>query len=132
MQYKKLFLEEILLNSGYVSHLYEAGKMMTIIFQRQTGCLKNMRMQNSWLLQEFIVCFRVQEWKLRLSMCRTKMKMKFQSIGWEKLIDLLNVINLNKDKLENKNGIDCLNSPVKKDYLPYKEALVKRCSEFAG
>lgn len=65
-------------------------------------------------------------------MCRTKMKMKFQSIGWEKLIDLLNVINLNKDKLENKNGIDCLNSPVKKDYLPYKEALVKRCSEFAG
>lgn len=90
---------------------------MTIIFQRQTVCLKNMRIQN--LVTSRIHCaLPCTGMETPVIYVQNKNEDEISKCRMEKLIDLLNVINLNKNKLENKNGIDCLNPPVKKDYLP--------------
>lgn len=131
MQYRKLFPEKILLNSEYVSHQYEAGKNDDYYFSEADTLLKKYADAKLVVTSRIHCALPCTGMETPVVYVQNEKEDDISKCRMEKLIDLLNVINLNKDKLENKNEIDCLNPPVKKDYIPYKESLVKRCSEFA-
>lgn len=113
-----MFPEEILLNLGYVSHLYEAGKNDDYYFSEADSLLKKYADAKLVVTSRIHCALPCIGMETPVIYVQNKNEDEISKYRMKILIDLLNVINLNKDKLENKNGIYCLNPPVKKDYLP--------------
>ena len=130
-QYNKLFPKHVLESAEYINQYYSGKDSEDFYFKEADILLKKYANAKLVVTSRIHCALPCTGFETPVLYIHEKIQSEISTCRLDGLIDLFNVIFLDKGKFENPQNINVNNPEIKRSYVPLKKALIEKCRKFA-